>query len=582
MNKLYFGDNLDVLRKIPAESVDLIYLDPPFNSNADYNIIYGTRRGGPSQAQSHAFVDTWTWGRDAQHALNETAERHLEAGALLDSFQRVFPGSNMLAYLAMMAVRLIEMQRVLKPTGSIYLHCDPTASHYLKTLLDAVFGPSRFLNEIIWLRANAHNFKTRMWPRQHDTLLLYSRSETFTLNPIYQPYGPQQLKRYRPDEYGRLYTGQDLTVSLVRRLRQFVWRGVKPPPHRSWGASEEQLEIWYKEGRILLKKDGRPRFDGLKVYLDQQKGKQVGTVWTDIERISNTAGERLGYPTQKPLSLLERIIEASSRPGDVVLDPFCGCGTAIEAAERLKRKWIGIDVTYLAIHVIEGRLAKTFGEKIRDSYKLIGQPEDANDARALAARDWLEFQKWAVFKLGGLPKEKPGADGGIDGIIRYHRVGIEQPNRAVVSVKGGEHVSVDAIHKLKSVVSREKAELGVLVSLEGPTRAMEREILSEGEVGPPSRRVPKLQVVTVDQLFSKHPIEIPGTIDLPEIARFASPVSSTRKRPRRVMEGQTEMLLALENPQAPYEAKEARKRGRQIRPVDIEVVRPDSTGRKAK
>jgi adenine specific DNA methylase Mod len=216
VNRLYFGDNLDVLRQMPAETVDLIYLDPPFNSNADYNVLYGTRRGGPSQAQAHAFVDTWTWGRDAQRALEDTAERHLQAGVLLDSFQRVFPDSNMMAYLAMMAVRLIEMRRVLKQTGSIYLHCDPTASHYLKTLMDAIFGPRQFLNEIVWLRANSHNLKSRMWPRKHDTLLLYARGETFTLNPVYQPYGPEQLKRYRPDESGRMYTGQDLTVSLVR------------------------------------------------------------------------------------------------------------------------------------------------------------------------------------------------------------------------------------------------------------------------------------------------------------------------------------------------------------------------------
>jgi DNA modification methylase len=579
LNELHFGDNLDVLRALPAESVDLIYLDPPFNSNADYNVIYGTKRGGPSQAQSHAFDDTWTWGKDAQRALEETAERNLEVGSLLDSFQKVFPRTNMMAYLAMMAVRLLEMRRVLKATGSLYLHCDPTASHYLKTLLDAVFGPQRFVNEIIWLRANAHNFKTRScWPRQHDTLLLYSRSETYTLNPDYQPYGPAQLKRYRPDENGRMCTGQDLTVSLVRRFRQFEWRGVKPPPHRSWGASLEQLEEWYAEGRILLKKDGAPRLDGLKVYLDEMPGKQVGTVWSDIERISNTADERLRYPTQKPLSLLARIIKSSSKEGDVILDPFCGCGTAIEAAETLKRKWIGIDITYLATHVIEGRLAKAFGPKIKETYKLFGRPEDAHDAEILAARDWLEFQKWAVMMLGGLPKDRPGPDGGIDGIIRYHRVGIEQPNRAVISVKGGLNVGVDAIHKLKSVVEREKAELGILVCIDEPTLAMKKEATTAGEVGPPSRRVSKIQIVTVKQLFDRQPLDLPGMIDPPELVRVSGPAPS--KRGRKRIEGQTEMLLAMEGDQAPYKA-EKRKGNRPIRAVDIEVTRPQ-TARKAK
>ena len=575
MNKLYFGDNLDVLRAMPAESVDLIYLDPPFNSNLDYNLLYGTRRGGPSQAQAHAFEDTWKWGNDAQRALNQTAERHLAAGALLDAFKKIFDGSNMMAYLAMMAVRLIELHRVLKPTGSLYLHCDPTASHYLKMLLDAVFGPTNFLNEIIWLRSNAHNFKTRMWPRQHDTLLLYARGETFTLKPVYQPYGPEQLKRYKPDEKGRMYTGQDLTVSAVRRLRQFEWRGIKPPSHRSWGASRDQLESWYAEGRILLKKDGRPRFDGLKVYLDQTKGKQVGTVWTDVERISNTAAERLGYPTQKPLALLERIIEASSNKGDVVLDPFCGCGTAIEAAEKLDRKWIGIDVTYLAIHVIEGRLARAFGPKIKDRYSLHGRPKDAESATALAGRDWLEFQKWAVIALGGLPKDRPGPDGGIDGVIRYHRIGIEQPNRAIVSVKGGMNVGVDAIHKLKSVVERERAELGVLVCIDEPTGAMVKEAASTGEVGPPSRRVPKIQIVTVDMLFRSHPVELPGMIDLPEVGR-ASPPAPLKKGRKRI-EGQAEMLFAMEGQKTSVKPKP----NRSIREVNVEVTSP-SRGRKTK
>jgi DNA modification methylase len=504
-NELHFGDNLNVLRSMRAESVDLIYLDPPFNSNAAYNVLYGTRRGGPSQAQSHTFEDTWKWNLAAQRALDEAADRHLEAGALLDAFQKVFPKSNMLAYLAMMGVRLIELRRVLKPSGAIYLHCDPTAGHYLKTLMDSIFEPKHFLNEIIWSRTNSHNIKTRLWPRQHDTLLMYARSDRFSINPVYQPYGAAQLRRYRPDENGRLYTGRDLTVSLVRRLRQFEWRGAKPPPHRSWGASRERLEQWYAEGRILLKQDGTPRLDGLKVYLDEEKGKQVGTVWTDIDRIRNTGGERLGYSTQKPLALLERIIQSSSKEGDTILDPFCGCGTAIEAAEKLGRRWIGIDVTYLAIHVIETRLVKAFGPAIKEKYRLFGRPQDANDAIALAGRDWLEFQKWAVFALGGLPKDKPGPDGGIDGIIRYHRVGTEQPNRAVVSVKGGINVGVDAIHKLKSVVKRENAELGVLVCINPPSAAMEREATSEGEIGPPSHRVPKLQIVTVETLFNRMP-----------------------------------------------------------------------------
>lgn len=580
MNRLYFGDNLDVLRAMPTGSVDLIYLDPPFNSNADYSLLYGTKRGGPSQAQARAFEDTWRWGRESQRALDETADRHVDAGALLDAFQKVLRGSNMMAYLAMMSVRLIELHRVLKSTGSMYLHCDPTASHYLKTLLDTIFTPLHFLNEIVWLRSNSHNFKTRMWPRQHDTLLLYARGDTFTLNPVYQPYGPEQLRRYKPDENGRLHTGQDMTVSAVRRLRQFEWRGVKPPPHRSWGASLDQLETWYSEGRILLKKDGTPRFDGLKVYLDETKGKQVGSVWIDIERISNTAAERLGYPTQKPLSLLERIILSSSNEGDTVLDPFCGCGTAIEAAEKLHRNWIGIDITYLAIHVIETRLSRMFSASIRERYTLHGRPKDPESANALAARDWLEFQKWAVITLGGLPKDRPGPDGGIDGTIRYHRVGIEQPKRAIVSVKGGLNVGVDAIHKLKSVIQREGAEVGVLICIDPPTRAMRKEADSAGEVGPSSRRVSKIQIVPVAMLFQKNPIDLPGTLDPPEVGRVNIPPQPKKNRKR--IEGQSEMLFTMESSQELYSAPKKSRSGRPIRTVDIEVTRANPLQKKTK
>lgn len=268
-----------------------------------------------------------------------------------------------------------------------------------------------------------------------------------------------------------------------------------------------------------------------------------------------------------------RIIASSSNEGDIVLDPFCGCGTAVEAAEKLKRRWIGIDVTYLAIHVIESRLVKAFGPEIKNSYKLLGQPQDANDARVLAARDWLEFQKWAVFALGGLPKERPGPDGGIDGIIRYHRVGTEQPNRAIVSVKGGQHIGVDAVHKLKSVVQREKAQLGILVCLDRPTAAMEKEVLSEGEIGPPSRRVSKLQIVTVDKLFTRQPIELPGMVDLPEVGRTAITAVPIRRRSKA--EGQMEMLFALDNPQASYRADRVAKQ-RQTRLLEIEVTKPSS------
>ncbi|MBZ9775195.1 DNA methyltransferase [Mesorhizobium sp. CO1-1-8] len=577
MNELHFGDNLDVLRAMPAESVDLIYLDPPFNSNANYNVLYGTKRGGPSQAQSHAFEDTWKWGRDAQRAIDETAERHLEAGSLLDAFQKVFGNSNMMAYLAMMTVRLIEMRRVLNSKGSLYLHCDPTASHYLKLILDAIFGPDRFQNEIIWKRHSAHNSAKRYGP-VHDVLFFYTKSNVFTWTNPRTDYAEDYLDKYYKyqDGDGRLYWRNSLTAAGTRQGSSGqAWRGYDPAVKGAhWKFTTDNLEALDAAGKLYWPPGGG--WPQIKRYRDELKGLVVSDIWDDIDKINPAGNERLGYSTQKPLALLERIILASSNKGDVVLDPFCGCGTAVEASQNLGRNWIGIDVTYLAIHVIEGRLVKAFGPSIKDSYKIFGRPRDANDARALAGRDWLEFQKWAVFTLGGIPKDRPGADGGIDGIIRYHRVGIEQPNRAVVSVKGGLHVGVDAIHKLKSVVQREGAEIGVLVCLDSPTPAMVKEAASERDVGPPSRRVAKLQILTVDMLFQANPVDLPGMIDTPEAGR--QPALTPPKRSRKRVEGQTEMLFPIEGSQPVIAEK--RKGNRPIRPVEIEVTRSDR--RKAK
>lgn len=569
-NLLFFGDNLDVLRDhIPSGSVDLVYLDPPFNSNADYNILYGTKRGGPSQAQSHAFEDTWKWGIDAKRALDETAARHLEAGALLDAFQKVFPESNMMAYLAMMAVRLVELRRVLKSTGSLYLHCDSTASHYLKVLLDGIFGPRNFRNEIIWERFGAHNDSKR-FGRVTDTILLYSKSDEFKFNAVRVAYSDEHLsKRFRYSDAGGRKFWPNTMLAPGGRGPRYEWNGFI----RNWRFTKENMKLLEEKGEIYYSAKGMPY---RKNYLDELKGQPVQNLWTDI-KMTKSGAEKLPYPTQKPLALLDRIIAASSERGDLVLDPFCGCGTAIESAERSGRRWIGIDVTYLAIHVIESRLAKAFGAQVKDTYQLLGRPEDADDARTLAARDWLEFQKWAVMALGGLPKDKPGADGGIDGIIRYHRVGIEQPNRAVVSVKGGLNVGVDAIHKLKSVVKRENAEMGVLICLDRPTSAMVKEAASEGEVGPRARRVPKLQIITVDMLFRPDAVQLPGMVDPPE-AIPSTMMSAKPKRSRKGNKAQGELLLPIGGDQNTG-ALPRRSGIRAIRTVDIEV-RPVVSGKR--
>jgi site-specific DNA-methyltransferase (adenine-specific) len=509
-NKLYFGDNLHVLREhVAAASVDLVYLDPPFNSNANYNILFKSPEGAQSDAQIEAFEDTWHWNDSAEAAFDEVMRSgNSDAFELLRAMRAFLGDNDMMAYLAMMAVRLIELHRVLKPTGSLYLHCDPTASHYLKLLLDGVFGAQRYINEIIWLRANAHNFKSRYWPRQHDTILLYAKGKEIKLDPQYQPYSEAQLKRYKQDENGRYYTGQDMTVSLVRRHRQFEWRGVTPPPHRSWGASKEQLEEWLAEGRILLRADGKPRMDGLKKYLDEMPGKQVGTVWSDVDRITNTAQERLGYPTQKPLALLERIVAASSNEGDVVLDPFCGCGTAVHAAQKLGRQWIGIDITHLAIGLIEKRMKDAFPGL---AFEVIGRPQDLQSARDLAARDKHQFELWALSVVEAQPWKggRKGADGGIDGIIYFKPDG-KRTERAIVEVKGGA-TGVKDIGRLAQVMERERAPFGVLLTAQAPTRAMERDAAAVGVWANEytGRTHPRLQILTLAELFQGKRPDIP-------------------------------------------------------------------------
>ncbi len=510
-NALYYGDNLPVLREqIAAESVDLVYLDPPFNSSADYNVLFRAPAGQRSEAQIEAFQDTWHWGDPASRAFDDVIRsRYIDAATMLKAIRSALGENDMMAYLAMMAARLIELHRVLKPTGSLYLHCDPTASHYLKILLDAVFGAETFRTEIIWERTNAHNFKSRVWPKSHDTIFFYSRSKDFKFNDQYSEYGPEQLKRYKKDADGRLYKAENLTFSTVNQSRQFTWRGSKPPSNRSWGASAEQLNAWYAEGRILLKKDGTPRLDGLKVYLDDMKGKTVGSVWTDIDRIGNTSSERLGYPTQKPLSLLERIVAASSNEGDLVLDPFCGCGTAVHAAQKLGRKWIGIDITHLAISLIERRLKDAFpGIK----FEVHGTPQDIGGARDLAARDKYQFQWWAVSLVDAVPQggKKKGMDRGIDG-IRWIRMSPRDGDfeKVLVSVKGGDNVGSAMVRDLKGTVEREQALGGLFITLAEPTREMQREAASAGFFETSFGRFPKLQIVTITQLIAGMQPDLP-------------------------------------------------------------------------
>ena len=307
-------------------------------------------------------------------------------------------------------------------------------------------------------------------------------------------------------------------MSTVMESRNFEWRGTQPPTHRSWGASLEQLEKWYTEGRILLKKDGTPRLDGLKVYLDELPGKQIPSIWNDIPRIGNTSKERLGYPTQKPLALLERIVKTSSNEGDMVLDAFAGCGTTIEAAATLNRQWIGIDITHLAVALLKYRLADAFGDDVE--YEIIGEPKDAASAKALAIQDRYQFQWWALSLIRARPYQgkKKGADEGVDGVIYYEDIDPDKPKKTltqkiVVQVKSGK-VSVRDIRELKTVVETQDAVIGVFITLNPPTQPMVKEAVAAGRfqwLHVAHTTYPKIQIRTIEELLAGRGIEYPQT-----------------------------------------------------------------------
>jgi adenine specific DNA methylase Mod len=521
-NVLYYGDNLEILRKyIPDESVDLIYLDPPFNSKATYNVLYKEQTGEPSQAQITAFEDTWHWGLESEKALQEIFASPIAPSAVKD-FMSVMPKflgkkTDMSAYLTMMCVRLLELKRVLKNTGSIYLHCDPTASHYLKIVMDAIFGTASFRNELVWKRQSAHS-DSRGYGSVHDIVLFYVKSSEFTWNKTYQGYDEGYTEQYYRyvDENGRRFMSDNLSASgLQGGGYEYEWKGIK----RVWRVPFQTMERLEKEGKIFYTKNGIPR---MKRYLDEAKGMPVQDVWSDLEPLRSWHAERLGYPTQKPESLLERIIQSSSNEGDVVLDPFCGCGTALVAAQRLNRRWVGIDITHLAISTMKWRLEKIFPGI---QYKVIGEPRDLAGAKELANQNKYQFQWWAVSLVGGQPygDKKKGADTGIDGYL-YFMDEKNKVKKAIIQVKAG-NVSVSQIRDLIGVVQREKAEMGVFLCLEPATKPMHTEADSQGFYHSPlGKDYPKIQIFTIEQLLEGKKPDIPpwiAPIDTPPTAKKA-------------------------------------------------------------
>ncbi|MBN1176701.1 MAG: restriction endonuclease, partial [Dehalococcoidales bacterium] len=466
-NVLYFGDNLEILKNreyFPDECVDLIYLDPPFNSKKDYNILFKESGGVESEAQIQAFTDSWHWTQSAQDTYQDVVINGPEkVGKLIGALHEALGNNDVMAYLVMMTARLIELHRILKSTGSLYLHCDPTASHYLKLVLDQIFGPVNFRNEIVWKRTTAHNDPSR-FGRIHDVILFYSKSKNFIWNAQFiQRNIKSEESHYRHvDTQGRKYMEDNITApSHGSSSGQYEWHGKTPPSGRMWSYTKENMERLEAEGLLIYTRNGMPR---LKKYLDNLPGMPAQSIWSDIPPINSQANERLGYETQKPLALLERIIQASSNEGDIVLDPFCGCGTAVVAAQKLNRKWIGIDVTHLAIALMRNRLKDSFDIEA----EVIGEPKDLSGAKALAAEDRYQFQWWALSLVKARPvgDKKKGADKGIDGVIPFIDDPKSKPRRVIVQVKSG-HVGVKDIRELTTVAANEA--IGILITLEPPT-----------------------------------------------------------------------------------------------------------------
>ena len=506
-NQLYYGDNLRVLREeIADESVDLVYLDPPFNSAANYNVLFREASGAQSAAQIMAFEDTWHWTHESEATYQELVPDAPERLArLVEAMRQMLGTSDMMAYLVMMAPRLLELHRVLKPTGSIYLHCDPNASHYLKLVLDAIFEPTNFRNEIVWQRTMAKGLMTRRYPNNHDVILGYQKSDDSTWNQeaTFTPYDPDSLdektagKYTLRDEAGRLYQLTSLiNPNNDRPNLTYEFLGVT----RVWRWTRERMQDAYEQGLVIQTRPGAvPRF---KRYLDEQRGKPFGDVWSDIAPLNSQAAERLGYPTQKPEALLERIIKAASNEGDVVLDPFCGCGTTINVAERLHRRWIGIDITHLAVALIQNRLRETFGTELSD-YTVHGTPTDVASAEALAQQDRYQFQWWALSLIDARPAQdkKKGKDTGIDGYIRYLEREGEPARTIVVQVKSGKVSSRD-IRDLVGVLDREKAVIGIFITLQPPTKDMTKEAVSAGFYSSQWGNFPRLQILTIEDLLT--------------------------------------------------------------------------------
>lgn len=507
MNHLYYGDNLSIMQKMPKDAVDLIYLDPPFNSKKNYNMIYKNLTGKPVPDQADAFCDTWEMDSQKEEIAKAMPVLMREHGVedYYVEFWRLWINAlrhtqpHLLAYLVYMVQRMLHMKSILRKSGSIFLHCDPTASHYIKIMMDGIFGHKNFRNEIIWKRTTAHSDGKRAG-RIHDVILFYTASDNYTWNKVYQPYDQEYVTKYYryEDEDGAKYASGDVAAAGKGPARFFNGVLREPPPGSHWRFSQEKIDEYVAAGRIFFTKNGFPRF---KRYLKDMEGMVLQDIWVDkdVQPVVSWSDEGLGYPTQKPVALLDRIIRMSSKPGDMIFDPFCGCGTTIYAAVQNERRWIGCDIAILSIKLMREILTGDKYRLVEDvHFDVSGIPVSVEQAEELFKRDPFQFEHWIVERIGGFPTKKTG-DKGIDGRMYFEtREGLRA---MVLSVKGGKLRPTD-VRDLRGVLADEPdTEMAGFLSLQEPTKAMREAASLAGQFEYGGTKYDRIQFLTAKEIL---------------------------------------------------------------------------------
>lgn len=514
MNKLFFGDCLDVLKLLykqhPDGFIDLIYIDPPFNSKRNYNILFEDLDLTDTKAQREAFSDTWS-SVSYNDTIEEIHELDLNLYRYLKALDDIHISKSAISYLATMSIRIKYIHNVLKSTGSFYLHCDSTMSHYLKIVCDLIFGIKQFRNEIIWKRTNSHNDSGK-YGRNTDTILYYTKSDKFTWNKQFLPISENRKTNFiYKDSDGRKWASGDLTAKgLTGGGYEYEYKGI----NGYWRCPINTMIDLDYQNKLHFTKNGGIR---IKRYLDETKGIPLQALMDDILSIGASSQERLGYPTQKPIALLERIIKASSNEGDLVADFFCGCGTTIAAAQKLDRNWLGTDISHLAIKLILKRLTDPYSDEqkieILKSIDVSGFPKDIDSAKELARqtdKHRIKFQDWIIeVMIGGITNQKKSGDGGFDGYITFHKSHDgKSKGTGIIEVKSG-NVGIATLKSFIQTVKNQKADIGVFVCFdEQVTKGMRIESNQQGKME--GWQIDKIQILTVEDLLNHKSPQLPG------------------------------------------------------------------------